>query len=148
MLHSCTHDENKETISNSFQNEVSGIRVLVATIAFGMGVNCKGVCRIIHFGPSKDIESYIQESGRAGRDGKQSVAHIIYHGLLLNHVGRDMKLYVNTTECRRKLLLAQFDNFSQVNFPKRYIYVVIIVVNQTDHTCSENVPSLKADFIL
>ena len=119
MLHSCTHDENKETISNSFQNEASGIRVLVATIAFGMGVNCKGVCRIIHFGPSKDIESYIQESGRAGRDGKQSVAHIIYHGLLLNHVGRDIKLYVNTTECRRKLLLSQFDNFSQVNFPKQ-----------------------------
>ena len=119
MLHSCTHDENKRTICHSFQNETSGIRVLVATIAFGMGVNCKGVCRIIHFGPSKNIESYIQESGRAGRDGKQSVAHIIYHGLLLNHVGKDIKLYVNTTDCRRKLLLSQFDNFSQVKFPKQ-----------------------------
>ena len=119
MLHSCTHDENKETIRHSFQNETSGIRVLVATIAFGMGVDCKGVSRIIHFGPSKNIESYIQESGRAGRDGKQSVAHIIYHGLLLNHVGKDIKLYVNTTNCRRKLLLSQFDNFSQAKFPKQ-----------------------------
>ncbi len=119
MLHSCTHDENKRTICHSFQNETSGIRVLVATITFGMGVNCKGVCRIIHFGPSKNIESYIQESGRAVRDGKQSVAHIIYHGLLLNHVGKDIKLYVNTTDCRCKLLLSQFDNFSQVRFPKQ-----------------------------
>ena len=48
----------------------------MATIAFGMGVDCKGVCRTIHFGPSKNIESYIQETGRAGRDGKQSVAFI------------------------------------------------------------------------
>ena len=51
-----------------------------------------GVYHIIHFGPSKNIESYIPESGQAGRDGKQSVAHIIYHGLLLNHVGKDIKL--------------------------------------------------------
>ena len=42
MLHSCSHDENKETIRDSFQNETSGIRVLLATIAFGMGVDYKG----------------------------------------------------------------------------------------------------------
>lgn len=120
MLHSCTPDDNKETICTSFQDEASGIRVLVATIAFGMGVDCKGVYRIINFGPSKNIESYIQESGRAGRDGKQSVAYIIYHGLLLNHVGKDIKQYVNTLNCRRKMLLSHFDmSSSQVKCPEQ-----------------------------
>lgn len=41
-----------------------------------MGIDCKGVYRTIHFGPSKSIEAYIQETGRAGRDGNQSVAFL------------------------------------------------------------------------
>ena len=36
------------------------VRVLICTIAFGMGVNCKGVKRGFHFGPSKSVEAYIQ----------------------------------------------------------------------------------------
>ena len=41
------------------------IRVPACTVAFGMGVDCKGVHRIIHFGPSKNVECYVQECGRA-----------------------------------------------------------------------------------
>ena len=78
--------QKKEAVLSAFQREDSCVRVSVATIAFGMGVDCKGVHRTIHFGPSKNIEAYIQETGRAGRDGKQSVAFLVYHGLLLNHV--------------------------------------------------------------
>jgi len=40
MLHSCTPDSNKEAVLNAFQKEDSPVRVLVATIAFGMGVDC------------------------------------------------------------------------------------------------------------
>ena len=65
----------------AFKEPDSDLRVLVATIAFGMGVDSKGVYRGIPFGPSKNVEAYIQETGRAGRDGKQSVAHIICQGL-------------------------------------------------------------------
>ena len=90
-LHSCTPEANKEVILKAFRDENSGLRVLVATIAFGMGVDCKGVYRTVHFGPSKNIESYIQVTGRAGRDGKQSVAFLIYQGIILNHVDKDMK---------------------------------------------------------
>ena len=85
------------------------MRILVATIAFGMGVDCKGVYRTIHFGPSKNIETYIQETGRAGRDGKQSVTYVIYKGLFLNHVDKDMKNYLKTRDCRWKNLLLKFD---------------------------------------
>ena len=117
MLHSCTPDQNKEAILDAFQKEDSLVRILVATIAFGMGVDCKGVYRTIHFGPSKNIEAYIQETGRAGRDGKQSVAYVIYKGLFLNHVDKEMKNYLKTSDCRRKTLLLNFDTGSTVSLP-------------------------------
>ena len=52
------------------------------TIAFGMGIDCKDTFRSIHFGPSKIIESLVQESGRIGRDGKQCISYVLYNGLL------------------------------------------------------------------
>lgn len=84
MLHSCTPAANKQQILHSFQSKHGTIRVFIATIAFGMGVDCKGVHRIVHYGPSKNVEAYVQETGRAGRDGRQSHAYILYHGILSN----------------------------------------------------------------
>ena len=117
MLHSCSPEKNKQLILKAFQDENSPIRVLVATMAFGMGVDCKGVNRTIHFGPSKTVKAYIQESGRAGRNGNQSVEFVMYQGLLLNHVDKQMKNYVKTKDCRRKTLLQSFDNFESMKFP-------------------------------
>ena len=65
MLHSCSPEKNKEAVPSAFQRDNSCVRVLVATIAFGTGVDCKGVHCTIHFGPSKTIEAYIQETGHA-----------------------------------------------------------------------------------
>lgn len=110
MLHSCTPATNKKNILTSFQHEDGIIRVLVATIAFGMGVNCKAVHRIIHYGPSKNIEAFVQETGRAGRDGHQSNSFLLYHGMLLNHVEGDIKLFIKSTDCRRKAILEHFNN--------------------------------------
>jgi len=114
MLHSCTPDDNKEAVLESFWKENGPILVLIATIAFGMGVDCKGVHRTIHFGPSKNVEAFIQETGRAGRDGKPSFSYLLFKGLMLNHVERDIKEYLRTKECRRKTLLKHFgnDNFT------------------------------------
>jgi len=78
MLHSCSPMTNKENILESFKLDRGCIRILVATIAFGMGVDCKQVYRTVHFGPAKNVEAYMQESGRAGRDGKQSIAFLLY----------------------------------------------------------------------
>ena len=110
MLHSCTPAANKQNILHSFQSETGTIRLLIATIAFGMGVDCKGVHRIVHYGPSKSLEAYVQETGRAGRDGVQSNAYILYHGILLNHVEGQMKSFVKTNECRRQSLMRHFDS--------------------------------------
>ena len=110
MLHSCTPAANKQNILHSFQSEGGSIRLLIATIAFGMGVDCKGVHRIVHYGPSKTMEAYVQETGRAGRDGEQSIAYILYHGILLSHVEGQMKSFVKTSECRRQALMKHFDS--------------------------------------
>lgn len=109
MLHSCTPQSNKEHILASFQSDQGSIRILVATIAFGMGGDCKQVHRTVHFGPAKNVECYMQESGRAGRDGAQSTAFLLYQGMQLMHVDKDIKDYVKPKECRRKHLLSYFD---------------------------------------
>lgn len=51
----------------------------------------------------------MQESGRAGRDGAQSTAFLLYQGMQLMHVDKDIKDYVKAKECRRKHLLSYFD---------------------------------------
>ena len=90
MLRSCSPQSKKEHILASFQSDQGSIRILVATIAFGMGVDCKQVHRTVHFGPAKNVECYMQESGRAGRDGAQSTAFLLYQGMQLMHVDKDI----------------------------------------------------------
>ena len=110
MLHSCTPLSKKQKILQSFTEESGSVRVLIATIAFGMGIDCKAVRRVIHFGPSKNIESYAQETGRAGRDGTHSSAFLLFNGVLLSHVEGDMRSYIESEECRRSTLLNHFQS--------------------------------------
>lgn len=53
-------------------------RVIVATNAFGMGINKENVRSVIHFDLPDDLESYYQEAGRGGRDEKQAFGVLIY----------------------------------------------------------------------
>ena len=79
MFHARTHEEIKDFITSSFKAETGSIRFLVATIAFGMGIDCKGLHNIIHFGPPLTLDDYFQESGRAGCDGKFSNAILLLY---------------------------------------------------------------------
>jgi superfamily II DNA helicase RecQ len=82
MYHAGSPSSVKEHVLDNMGKDNGHIRILISTVAFGMGVNCKLVRRIVHFGPSKSAELYIQECGRAGRDGLPSTCVLLFNGLL------------------------------------------------------------------
>ena len=109
MLHAGTPNEVKQHVLSEATKVQSNLRILMCTIAFGMGIDCKGFNRIIHFGPSRNLESYVQECGRAGRDGKDRICFLVYNSLLTSRCSDDMKALFYASSCRRKIIAESFN---------------------------------------
>ena len=85
--------------------------MVVATVAFGLGIDCSNVRQIVHIGMPEDVESYIQETGRAGRDGEHALATLLqarsYHTC-----ERSIKNYTaNDSQCRRDSLFEFMEKY-------------------------------------
>ena len=57
----------KEKVLEAFCNPKGIVRIINATTAFGMGVDCFDICVVIHWGPPSSLEEYVQETAQAGR---------------------------------------------------------------------------------
>ncbi|KPM09437.1 ATP-dependent DNA helicase Q4-like protein [Sarcoptes scabiei] len=82
-FHAGLTKERRQMIQNQFMK--GHLRIISATIAFGMGIDKKDIRGIIHYSMPKSFENYVQEVGRAGRDGEQSFCHTF-----LDYEGTDL----------------------------------------------------------
>lgn len=91
------------------------LRMVIATTAFSMGVDCPDVSKVIHYGSPEDVEQYVQEAGRAGRDGSSATALLLY-GASHKPTHQRMKDYANSKICRRSALFKHFVLFEDNKF--------------------------------
>ncbi|MDX8395694.1 MAG: DNA helicase RecQ [Mariprofundaceae bacterium] len=122
----------REKVQDDFLRD--RVKVIVATIAFGMGVDKPNVRFVIHHDLPKSIESYYQETGRAGRDGMESEALMLYGSGDVNLVRRLIENVENPDQrrvevhklnsmvalsealtCRRRVLLGYFGEHMEDN---------------------------------
>ena len=116
MYHTNTESDVQQQIITNFSDEQGDIRVLFSTIAFGMGVDVRGVHTIILVGPPVDLDDFMQLSGRAGRDGKQSFAILLdYPGARVGRkISSNMKEFLKGAGCRREIIRMSFPCSSDV----------------------------------
>lgn len=86
--HAGLKDDEREQVQNQFMS--SAVPIVVATIAFGMGIDKSNIRAVYHFNLPKSIENYVQEIGRAGRDGNPSLCEMLA-------VGDDIRTLENFT---------------------------------------------------
>ncbi|ACD54208.1 UNVERIFIED_ORG: DNA helicase RecQ [Clostridium botulinum] len=131
--HGGLKDEEKENFQEGFLYEK--FNVMIATNAFGMGIDKSNIRFIVHFTIPQNIECYYQEVGRGGRDGEKCDCYLFYYESDIRRVEyiinksssfktREIHLrklqyiidYCNLKECYRKYILNYFGNDRKLNY--------------------------------
>ena len=139
-----TKDERK-TIQEFFINNKS--EIIVATNAFGMGINKPDIRAVIHFGMPGSIESYYQEIGRAGRDNFKAFAYLIYSN-------SDRKIHeyflANSFPDRKKILnfYNKLNDYLKLKIGEESKKVIPIDFKQINLILGDNLPEQQIQSII
>ncbi|XP_033754691.1 probable ATP-dependent DNA helicase RecS [Pecten maximus] len=125
MYHSESPEASKQYILESLKNKDSRLKVVVATSALGMGVDFVDINNVILYGIPKSLVDLVQEIGRVGRDGKASIAVLLFNSYHLRDVDSDVKNMFKTEDCRRHAMLTPFVSDFELTDLKK------------DHTCCD-----------
>lgn len=120
MYTKCTEGSVKDRSRcvRSFCSPSGVMRIVIATVAFGMGLDCPDVCQIILWGAPSDPESFIQQTGRGGKDGLLTLALLFHAKSDHRWASKEMIDFCEKGDtCRRKQIFSSFDNFSNLQFP-------------------------------
>lgn len=128
--HAGLENDIRAMVQESFTKD--NIQIVIATIAFGLGINKPNVRFVIHFEPPKTLESYYQEIGRAGRDGLPAEALFLVDNKDITRIKKRisegdnpqrtkvelqrfnaMNAFVEAQTCRRQVVLNYFAEFTQ-----------------------------------
>ena len=102
---------------NQKQWQENRILCIVATNAFGMGIDKKDVRNVIHWAPPSSIEEFYQESGRAGRDGNPSNATLCFNDADVENIRKNQNEYLPCLETMEKIL-SKLYNYYRVPYHK------------------------------
>ncbi|XP_062603119.1 ATP-dependent DNA helicase RecQ-like [Saccostrea cucullata] len=122
MFHSETSDEKKSDIIKNLQDGDSQIKLVIATSALGMGIDIVNCHSVILYGIPSTTTDLIQEVGRIGRDGKESIALLLYNKYHLQHADISVKHIYKTQTCRRISIMKDFLSTSQLDSLKTGIH--------------------------
>ena len=112
QFHAQYPEHERQRIVDGLVQGNSKIRVIFATVAFGIGIDIPNIRQIVHIGVPYTMEEYFQEAERAGRDGLPAKAHVYYNSYDISkgktHLSQVMRDYVQKQECKREMILGYF----------------------------------------
>ena len=111
-----TSSSNQKHIVQSFTQSDGAVRVVVAKVAFGMGLDSPNVRSVIHWGVPYDADMYVQETGRGGRDGDLCNA-VLYYNRHTSCSSSMSDYCSNSSRCRRDMIMSEFTDGATIARP-------------------------------